>query len=315
MRPSLAVVVVVVLLAVAAPAGGRAQPVPGPAAAPVPVLAALAPPASPDDARLAVPIGPAGEVYEPDGTAWVRRQRFTTGTVISVAGRSGGAVVAFGEGVVYRLAANGWSAIRLHQKEKARFAGGPSAIAAVGRQLFALDRLTGGEPAKLGVAPGPIAALGSGATSIVIATDRSVVRLARTGLATVPTRALPRALVEDRWGISDAGAIDLRTGAVTPWPPGLAIDAAVPVDNQLLVVARAGDRLELLTVRANRIERSPIELPPATAVGIVTDRANRIVIALQDGRIAVRTDGAWKATAVTAQLPSARPGPPPAASR
>src|SRR5688572_16387552 len=92
-----------------------------PAEADPPTLVALAPPPG-DDARKALAIGPSGEVYEPDGKgAWVRRQRITTADRLTTVGRAGGGgpVVASGDGVVYRLAANGWTALRLAQKGKA----------------------------------------------------------------------------------------------------------------------------------------------------------------------------------------------------
>ena len=281
-----------------------------------PQLAALAP-APTDDARRAVAIGPAGEVYEPDGKgAWIHRQRVTTATTISLAGRSGGEVVAFGEGVVYRLAPNGWSAIRLHQKDKAKLGGGGRAVAAVGRQLFALDRLVGGEPAKLGVAPGDILLVGAGA-SIVVATDRGLFRLDGGRLAPIAAPRRPRLLVGDRWAITDGGAVDLRSGKPTPWPAGTAVEAAAAgPDDRLIAVARGGGQLELLTLRAGKLERAPIDVAPAGApVGVVVDRAGRAVVALRDGRIAVRDGAAWTTVTVVEQLPAPHPGPPPAASR
>jgi hypothetical protein len=295
------------LSALASPA--HAQPAPS-------QLAALAPPAI-DDARLAVAIGPAGEVYEPDGKgAWIRRQRITTATAVSLAARSGSDIVALGEGVVYRLAPNGWSAIRLHQKNKAKLAGGGRAVAAVGRQLFALDRLVGGEPAKLGAAPGDVALLGAGAT-IVVGTDRGLFRLdgGRLEALTAPRR--PRMLVGDQWAITDGAAVDLRSGRATPWPDGAAIEvAAAGPDDRLIAVSRAIGTLELLTLRAGKLERAPVALTPAGApVGVTADRAGRVVIALRDGRLAVRDGAAWTTVTVAEQLPAPRPGPSPATSR
>ncbi|HSK04576.1 MAG TPA: hypothetical protein VK932_25160, partial [Kofleriaceae bacterium] len=294
-----------------------------------PELAALAPPpAVTDDARRAVAIGPQGEVYEPDGKgAWVRRQRITTAGTISHAARAGGAVVALGDGVVYRLAPNGWSAIRLAQKGKARIAGGWRAVAAVGRQLVALDRLAGGEPAKLGAAAGEILLVGSGRT-IVVATERGLFRIdgARTQPIAAPRRA--RMLVGDRWAIVDGGAVDLRSGKTTAWPAGAAIEvAAEGHDDRLIAVARVAGKLELFAAGAGKLERAPIGAAepggsgPATGaaaagapVGVAVDRAGRAVVAFRDGRIAVRDGGAWTTITVGVELPPPRPGAPPAVS-
>ena len=84
---------------------------------PGPALAALAPA---EDARKAVALGPSGEVYAPDPSgAWIRSQAISTADPLALAGRAGGSIVAIGDGVVYRLADNGWTAIRLVQKGKA----------------------------------------------------------------------------------------------------------------------------------------------------------------------------------------------------
>ncbi len=309
-----------------------------------PELTALAPPPAPaDDARRAVAIGPQGEVYEPDGKgAWVRRQRITTANRLSHAARAGGAVVALGEGVVYRLAPNGWSAIRLAQKGKAKLAGGWRAVAAVGRQLMAIDRLAGGEPAKLGAAAGEILLVGAGRT-IVVATERGLFRIdgARTAPIAAPRRA--RMLVGDRWAIVDGGAVDLRSGKTTAWPAGAAIEvAAEGHDDRLIAVARVAGKLELFAAGAGKLERAPIGATAPGAggstsaadaaagagrstlasdaaaagapVGVAVDRAGRAVVAFRDGRIAVRERGAWTTITVGVELPPPRPGAPPAVS-
>jgi hypothetical protein len=333
-------------LAIACAAAAAWAAAPASAETAAPALAALAPAPDPaDDARRAVAIGPSGEVYEPDGKgAWVRRRRFTTASTISAAARAGGAVVALGQGVVYRLAPNGWSAIRLAQKDKAKLAAGWRAVAAVGRQLLALDRLAGGEPARLGAAAGEILLVGAG-RSIVVATERGLFRLdgARPAPIAAPGRA--RMLVGDQWAIVDGGAVDLRTGKTLAWPAGAQLEvAAAGPDDRLIAVARAAGELELWTVRAGTLERAPIkgiELDAAAApVGVAADRAGRTVIAFRDGRIAIRDGRApqglprakdarprsaagerdpspsvtWAVATASVELPAARPGAPPAAS-
>jgi hypothetical protein len=128
-------------------------------------------------------------------------------------------------------------------------------------------------------------------------------------------------LVGDRWAITDAGAADLRTNQTTPWPAGLPVVlAAEGPDDSLVAVARIADKLELLALRAGKLERAPIDVqlagdPASDPVGVAVDRAGRAVVALRDGRIAVRDRGAWTTTTVAEQLPVPHPGPPPAPSR
>jgi hypothetical protein len=287
---------------------------------PVATLAALAPG---DDALEVVAIGAGGEVYEPDGTgAWVRRMRVATADRLSMASRAGRTVVAFGEGIVYRLAPNGWSAIRLHQKSKAVMSGGAYAVAAVGRQLFALDRSAGGEPLKLALAPINIvaigASIGTSAPAIVVLTDRgALLRVAGTKISAIANA--PRKithLVSDRWALVQGGAVDLRSNRKTSWPAGLQISVAAQGPNDRLVgVARQRGKLELVTVSNGNLER---EVAAAAAdgvpVAVAVDAAGRAVIALRDGLLVVRDKGTWTATSVRDEPPSPHSGPPPARS-
>ena len=277
-----------------------------------PRLAALAPA---DDARRAIAIGRGGEVYEPDGNgAWVHRLPCTTATPVVAAGRAGAAIVALGDGVVYRLAGNGWSAIRLVQHGKAILGDGPRALAAVGRQLFALDPMPRGEPTRIAQAPGEIIAIGAGPAAAVVATDAGVFRLAGgklVAIAALPGR--PR-LVSDRWAIVDRGALELTTGRVTPWPAGVDIGPAAVAGDALVAVASNSDGLELLTVAGGKLARDRLGVT-GTAVGVAADRASRAVVALADGRIALRGAAGWTVTQVVDEPVTERHGPAPAASQ
>jgi len=274
-------------------------------------LAALAPA---DDARKALVIGAHGELYEPDGKgAWIHRLPVTTAGVLTAAGRAGGAIIASGDGVVYKLASNGWSAIRLVQHGKAIVGTGTRTLAAVGRQLFALDALTSGEPSKLAVAPGAVVALAAGAKTIVVATDTGVYRLGGGKPVAIPAAPRRLRLISERWALVDRGALDLTTGAVTAWPSGLTIGpAATAPDGALVAIATTRAGLELVTLR-NAITRDPLALS-GTAVAVTVDRAGRAVVVLSDGRIAVRDPSGWTTTQVTDEPPAPRPGAPPALS-
>jgi hypothetical protein len=268
-----------------------------------------------DDARTAIAIGPSGEVYEPAKGQWVRTRPIATASRLAVVGRAGASVVAQGEGVVYRLASSGWSALRLAQSGKATLSAGTGAVAAVGRDVYSLERLRAGEPEKLALAPAPIVALGAGKT-IVVATAKGVLRVDRAGKATKLSAPAGARLIGDRWAVTPANATDLGSGKQTPWPAKAAIGAASLVGGDLAVVARVGGALELWTLGTAlaRISIEPDSVARATSqtVGVVVDRKGRAVIALADGTLLVRDAGAWTTTEVTEALPAARPGPPPA---
>lgn len=282
------------------------------------VIAALAPPPG-DDARQAVVLGEGGEVFAPTaGGDYVRTRAFATADAPDLAGRAGGAVVAIGDGVVYRLADNGWTAIRLVQKGKAVMSGGKRAVAAVGRQLFALDRTAGGEPAKLALAPAPVLAIASGDTGVVIQTDRGLMRLdgGRFKRLDRAPRRIAR-LVSDRWALVSRGAVDLRTGTTTAWPAGLTVRvaAAGPDAATLAAVASTRSGLELVTISGTKIVRDPIAgTQGAKPVGVALDKAGRAVVALADGRVARRERGTWTLAQVRDELPAPRPGAGPATS-
>jgi hypothetical protein len=285
--------------------------------APPAQLAALALPAD-DDARTAIAIGTNGEVYAPDGKgAWTRTQRISTSKRIAQVGRAGAFVIAFGEGVVYRLAPNGWSAIRLHQKERAIPSTGPRAVAAVGRQLFTLDATAEGEPKKLVVAPSNVLAIGSGSSPrIVVQTDTGLFRLQNNRLVAIkPIPPKIDRIVGDRWALVDGGAIDLDSGRKTGWPPGTTIlVAAMMLDQRLVLVAQQRGKHELVVIAKDKVERAPVDLPGAP-VGVVIDKTGRAIVALADGALLVRDAGVWTTVRVTDALAPARPGAPPATSR
>ncbi|MBA3463887.1 MAG: hypothetical protein H0T46_28275 [Deltaproteobacteria bacterium] len=282
-----------------------------------PALVALAP-GEADDARKAIALGPDGQVYAPVSSGeWVRSQPITTADTLVIAGRAGQSVVAFGDGVVYRLADNGWSAIRLVQKGKAVMSGGRRAVAAVGRQVFALDRSAGGEPAKLAVAPALVLAIGSGEAGVVIQTAGGLLRL--EGAAFKPLARAPRRitrLVSERWVLIDRGAVDLKTNATTSWPAGLTIQVAEAGTGVALVaVGSTRTGLELVTLAGTKLTREPIaETAGAKAVGVVVDKAGRATVALADGRLARRERDVWTITSVREALPAPKAGSPPAVS-
>jgi hypothetical protein len=270
------------------------------------------------DARKAIAIGPGGEVYEPDGAgAWTRTRRIATATTITSVGRTADGVVASGGGVIYKLAPNGWSAIRLAQKGGAVMSRGPRAVGAVGKQLYALDRFKAGEPEKLGAAGSSVLAIGAGKT-VVVLTDKGVFRVGGKQVTAIPGIAGARAFAGDRWALTHDAAIDLGSKKRLPWPAGAKVTATT-VDNDTLhaIATHAGKLVHLELRGAGPVKQSPIDAPlsGAHAVDVVVDRAGRIVIAMSDGRILVGDRSSWTATTVADAVPAPRPGSPPATSR
>jgi len=271
------------------------------------VLVGLAPA---DDARLAIPIGPGGQVYEPDGKgAWVRAPQFATATPLAVVERGTSGVYASGGGAIYRFAPNGWTAVRLAQKGAAIGGSGRRALAAIGREVFDLDRATSasGEPVKVALAPVAVSAIGGA----VIATARGLARL--DGGKLVAIRDIRATPIGEHWGTSASGAVDLRSSHHVAWPAGVAIASADEApDGALVAVSAAG---ELVTIANEKVSHAPIPLDhPGQPVGIVADRAGRIAVAFGDGRIALRDHDRWTIAPVEDRLLPAKPGAPPATS-
>jgi hypothetical protein len=281
-------------------------------AEPAPVLAALVPA---PDARESLAIGLHGEVYEPDGKgAWVCRHTTAIAADVAAATRGAGALALTNDGALFRLAGHAWTAVGLAPHAKAIVGAGARPIAAVGSTLFALDRVA---PARLPDAPGPVAAIAASPTGAVIETDRGLMRL--DGSSWRPIRAAPvhvLALVSDRFALVDRGVFDLSTGNTITWPTGASIVQAIANGDGLVAVASRDRALELVTLRAGKLASDPIAVDlPCEVVGLAADRAGRVVLALRDGRLAIRDRGTWSTVQVREEVQLPRPGPPPAQSR
>lgn len=284
----------------------------GSARADKPTLAALAPAA---DARKAVAIGPAGEIYEPDGQgAWVRRRAGGITEVVVAAATAGTTVIAGAKGSPpFKLKAGAWTALNLGLKARAILGSGSRVLAAVGKDVFALDRA---RPAKLAEAPGAVTALAGSARGVVIATEKGLMKL--VGAAWKPIKKAPkrvRALISDRWALVDRGALDLTTLKVIRWPAGVHVVEATAIGNDLVAVSLHGKKLELVTMKRGKIEREEVPVDrPRAVVGVVVDNRRRVAIAMRDGRIVLRDGGTWTVSEVREELPEPKPGPAPAQS-
>jgi len=276
------------------------------------LLVSLAPAA---DARRAIPIGPAGQVYEPDGKgAWVRRQAGGVAVELVGAASEAGTVFAAARGAPpFKLHAGAWTACNLGLKAKAILGSGPRALAAVGKTVFGL---AAAQPTKLADAPEPVLALAASRTGVVIETDHGIARL--DGSAFKPVKKAPKkvlALLSDRWALVDRGALDLKTLKTTPWPAGARVTDATVLGDTLVGVAPHGKVIEVFTLKAGKLARDKLPVTSAApVVGVVADAQGRVVIALRDGTIAIRDGGNWVSTTVRDEIPAAKPGPAPATS-
>jgi len=277
-----------------------------------PTLVALAPAI---DARRAVAIGPAGEVYQPDGKgAWIRTQSGGMAEEVVGAVAAGPTVIAVSKGSLpFKLRATGWSAIGFGPKARPIVGTGSRVLAAVGKSVFALDK---GEPAKLADAPTAVIALAASGAGAVIVTTKGLHRL--EGGAWKPVKKAPKGvktLVSDRGALLAKGALDLRSLMTLPGPAGAKIGEATGSGDSLFVVATRGKQTELFTISGSKLERETIPLDKGEpVVGVVADREGRVVVATRDGTIATRIKGTWTNTDVRVEIPAAKPGPAPAAS-
>ena len=257
------------------------------------------------DARKAIALGPAGQAYEPDGHGgWLRtREGGIAGEVTDAAMAGAHAIALTRGGPPFELGPDGWTVVYLGQHVKALLGSGPRPTAAVGKQVFALDKAS---PTKLPDAPDVVTALAASATGVVAATDKGVVRL--EGTAWKPIKGAPKhiaLLVSDRWAIAGGSAIDLKTTkAFAIGPTNLATTAG----DDLIVLGG----LSLVTVHAGKITKEPVSLPKGHVVGLAADRAGRVVIALHDGTLLVKDKKTWSTVTVREEAPAPRPGPGPA---
>ncbi len=283
-------------------------------------LAAIAPAT---DVRKAVPIGPAGQIYEPDGKGtWVRRRAGGTAVEIIGATAVGTTVIAGAKAAPpFKLKAGTWTAVFLLPKAKAIVGTGSRVLAAVGRQVFALDT-TAAQPTKLADAPAKISALAGGKARAVAATDKGLLELVGKAGTWKPIKRAPksvRSLVSERWALVDRGALDLKTMKTIAWPAGVRIDEATTLGETLIVVATHGKQRELLSLEGTagaKVQREAIPLDTSSPiVGLVADNGKRVIVAARNGKLAIRIAGTWSVAEVTEELPADKPaGPGPAMS-
>ena len=291
------------------------------ARAEAPKLVAIASPSP--DARNAVAIGPEGQVYEPDGKGnWIRTQAGGVADPLVAVTSASGQVLADAKGnALFKLRDGVWSSVYLDTKLKAILGTGSRALAAVGKTIYALDK---GRAVKLGEAPVPVLALAGSRGGVVVSTSKGLMTM--KGKTFTPIKKAPkntRTLVSDRWVLVDRGVIDLKSLKTTAWPAGVRVgdgDATATTTKKgelLIAVGTHGKVTDLYTVSAKtaKLEQETI---PFTArvdiVGVIADKAGRVVVGTRDGQLAVRDGGKWTIATVREELPDGKPGPAPAES-
>jgi hypothetical protein len=282
-------------------------------------IAAVAPAA---DARQAMVIGPLGQLYEPDGHgAWTRTHAGGTSSEIVTATAGATVIAGARDAPPYKLVAGAWSVVVLGLKAKAIVGAGPRATAASGRHVFTLDAAA---PLEQPLAPAEVTAIAASATGIAIATAAGLFRLEGRAWKPIANAPAGAALLTERWARAGDAVFDLRAGR--PVTPGdlHVVAAAVLADGALLAVGTttAGANLRLLSLRGGKASREDTPLDRvAPVVAIVGDHAGRVVVAVRDGRLAIREPGAganpatWSVTEVREAPPTPRQGPGPAISR
>lgn len=284
-----------------------------------PKLVAIASPGA--DARKAVGIGPEGQVYEPDGKGnWVRTQAGGVADPLVGVTSASGIVLADAKGnALFKLRDGVWSSVYFDTKTKAVLGTGSRALAAAGKSIYALDR---GRVMKLGDAPEPVLALAGSRGGVIISTSKGLMMM--KGKTFTPIKKAPknaRRLVSDRWVLVDRGVIDLKSLKTTSWPAGVRVDDATTATTAkgeiFIAVGTHGKAADLYTVSAKtaKLEQESIPFPAKVdVVGVVADKAGRVVVGTRDGQLAIREGGKWTIATVSEQLPDAKPGPAPAES-
>jgi hypothetical protein len=292
-----------------------------PARAEAPKLVAIASPGP--DARKAVAIGPEGQVYEPDGKGnWIRTQAGGVADPLVAVTSASGQVLADAKGnALFKLRDGIWSSVYLDTKLKAILGTGSRALAAVGKTIYALDK---GRAVKLGEAPVPVLALAGSRGGVVVSTSKGLMSM--KGKTFTPIKKAPknaRTLVSDRWVLVDRGVIDLKSLKTTSWPAGAhvgdgdATTATTAKGELLIAVGTRGKAADLYTVNAKTAKLESESIPFATRVdivGVVADKAGRVVVGTRDGQLAVREGGKWTIATVREELADGKPGPAPAES-
>ena len=274
--------------------------------------------ADPADVTRSVLVGPSGQVYEGDGTGWVRRRGGGVAADVSGAAIAGGELVVAGRATpLYRLTGDTWFALRLGQDGRTVFGTGPSPALVIRRHVFVHSK--GRTWTRVGTIPSKtVSAVWASGKTVWIVDPGGVYRL--KGKAFVRAGDPVDALAGGTpWGVTPAGLRHLGSGKTVAAeldgaPVTVLAAAGAPKDAHLTVVVEAGGKPVLAKAEKKGLTRID-DVPVSGAIAaMAVDREGGVLIALGDGTVAIRAGGTWTTGQVSDQLPEARGGPGPSLS-
>ena len=265
-----------------------------------PVIVGLAYGPDGSDARLAMAVGPAGQVYEPDGRgSWIRRHGGgITDEVTDVTRGSGGdttLVAVTRSGTLFGWNGGTWSRIYLGKKPPAILGRGNPAVIAVGATVWVFRGGSDLAPITLPPVSRPIvAAASSSSQRVIVQTSAGLQRFDGTRWKAIDLRTPAAGVL--RAPARPGLAIDLRTPSAgvlrTPARPGLATTRPPRRVDALLSDRWAIDERGLVALDTKRTFAWPVGFRAATAIA-VADTVVAIGRAGASAELAIFRTGKW----------------------
>lgn len=312
MNASRAALAVVLALVTSAAAAARAD-----------VLAAIAP--AIDDVKKSIPVGPSGQVWEPDGAGtWTRKAEGGVAADVRGAVIAGKLLVVSGKSApLYRREAIGWIAMRLGERGRSIIGSGPRPAIAIGRTIFVW---AGASWKRVGRTAANVNALWAASeTKIVIATEGGLVRFAAGGFAPVPAAPVVAGLGTGgptSWAItSDGGAYEVASRRIhRPTVGGAPMTVALVAATADSIWAFGSTPAGLALARFHKGAWTEAVAPPIatddSALALVADTSGALLAVTRGGALHLRAaDGTWSAGVRVESLPAATPGPGPGRAR
>jgi hypothetical protein len=287
------------------------------------VLAAIAPVA--DDVRRAIPVGPSGQVWEPDGAGtWTRTAEGGVAADVRGAVVAGTALVVAGKSApLFRREPIGWIAMRLGERGKSVVGIGPRPSIAIGRNIFVW---AGTSWKRIGRTGANVVALWAASeTKIVVATEDGLVRFASGGFVAVPAAPAVAGLGgggPTAWAVTaDGGAYEVATRRIhRPTVGGVALSVSLVAVSADATWALGSTPTGIALTRFHKGAWTEAIAPPIAAddaaLAIVADTSGALLVGTRRGALHLRNAGGeWSTGTRNEALPAATPGPGPARGR
>jgi len=281
------------------------------------VIAAIAP--ATDDVRRSIPVGPSGQVWEPDGAGTWTRKADVRGAVVA-----GNALVVAGKSApLYRREAIGWIAMRLGERGRTVVGTGPRPALAVGRTIFVW---AGTAWKRVGRTAANVTAVWAASeTKIVIATEGGLVRFTAGGFAPVPAAPVVAGLGSGgptAWAVTaDGAAYEVATRRIhRPTAGGAPMTVGFVAVSKDAAWALGSTPAGPALTQFHKGAWSEVIAPPIaaddSALAIVADTSGALLVVTRAGALHfLPAGGSWTAGTRTEALPVATPGPGPARGR